>query len=72
MVGWIDYFVDAISGYNDHVDALLDYIVGDEGESVGTATAGTISNTATQQDSTASTVLMLALAEPVALETTEP
>mmetsp|Transcript_13562 Transcript_13562/g.29489 ORF Transcript_13562/g.29489 Transcript_13562/m.29489 type:complete len:595 (+) Transcript_13562:34-1818(+) len=44
VVGWIDYVVDTISGYNDHLDSLLDYIVGDEGgSSVGTSMADAIS-----------------------------
>ncbi|KAL9183633.1 hypothetical protein ACHAXT_004489 [Thalassiosira profunda] len=43
VAGWIDTFVDAISGYNDNVDALIDWAVGDDGESVGTSVVGTIS-----------------------------
>eukprot|EP00581_Thalassiosira_minuscula_P010841 CAMPEP_0183728574 /NCGR_PEP_ID=MMETSP0737-20130205/28400_1 /TAXON_ID=385413 /ORGANISM="Thalassiosira miniscula, Strain CCMP1093" /LENGTH=617 /DNA_ID=CAMNT_0025960561 /DNA_START=38 /DNA_END=1891 /DNA_ORIENTATION=- len=39
FVGWIDSFVDAISGYNDHVDSFVDWIIGEEGVSVGTTLA---------------------------------
>ncbi|KAL3815928.1 hypothetical protein ACHAXA_005776 [Cyclostephanos tholiformis] len=35
IVGWIDFFVDAISGYNDDVDSLIDWMVGDDGASAG-------------------------------------
>eukprot|EP00579_Thalassiosira_antarctica_P011364 CAMPEP_0201919336 /NCGR_PEP_ID=MMETSP0903-20130614/8264_1 /ASSEMBLY_ACC=CAM_ASM_000552 /TAXON_ID=420261 /ORGANISM="Thalassiosira antarctica, Strain CCMP982" /LENGTH=578 /DNA_ID=CAMNT_0048455849 /DNA_START=22 /DNA_END=1758 /DNA_ORIENTATION=+ len=37
IVGWIDSFVDAISGYNDHIDAMVDWAIGDEEVSVGTS-----------------------------------
>ena len=37
IVGWIDTFVDAISGYNDHIDAMVDWAIGVEGVSVGTS-----------------------------------
>lgn len=43
VVGCIDYFVDSVSGYNDHVDALLDWFVGDEGGSAGTNVVDAIS-----------------------------
>ena len=35
VVGWIDYFVDCISGYDDNIDGILDWAVGEEGKSVG-------------------------------------
>jgi len=35
VVGWIDYFVDCISGYDDNIDGILDSVVGEEGRSVG-------------------------------------
>jgi len=35
VVGWIDYFVDCISGYDDNIDCILDWVVGEEGKSVG-------------------------------------
>ena len=35
VVGWIDYFVDCISGYDDNIDGILDWVVGEEGKSVG-------------------------------------
>jgi hypothetical protein len=35
FVGWTNYFVDFISGYNDNVDALLDWIVGESQSTVG-------------------------------------
>jgi hypothetical protein len=31
----MNYFVDVISGYNDNVDALLDWIIGDSGSTFG-------------------------------------
>jgi hypothetical protein len=40
----IDSFVDFISGYNDHVDEVFDYIMSRQGVSVGTATSDAISN----------------------------
>lgn len=43
LVRSIDWFVDAISGYNDSVDAILDWIVGDSGLSLGTTVAESIS-----------------------------
>ena len=39
VAGWIDSFVDAISGYNDSVDAMIDWAVGDDGGSVGMSVA---------------------------------
>lgn len=38
IIGWIDFFADAISGYNDNVDSLLDWMAGDAGGSVGKST----------------------------------
>ena len=35
VTGMIDSIVDFISGYNDHIDALLDWIVGDSRSTVG-------------------------------------
>jgi len=43
VVGWIDSFVDAVSGYNDHVDEVMDWIVGEDGVSVGTSVADAFS-----------------------------
>ena len=44
VVGWIDSFVEAISGYNDHVDALIDWAMeGDEVGSVGKSVADAFS-----------------------------
>lgn len=39
VVGWVDSFVETISGYNDHVDSMLDWIIGDSGETLGTTLA---------------------------------
>jgi len=44
IAGMIDSFVDFISGYNDHVDEVFDYIMSRQGVSVGTATSDAISN----------------------------
>ncbi|KAL7485614.1 hypothetical protein ACHAW6_014956 [Cyclotella cf. meneghiniana] len=35
FVRWLNYFVDVISGYNDNVDAMLDWIIGDGGSTIG-------------------------------------
>ena len=43
LVRSVDWFVDAISGYNDNVDAVLDWIAGDSGLSLGTIIAESIS-----------------------------
>ena len=43
VAGSIDAFVDVISGYNDNVDSVLDWIVGDEGVSVGTSIVTAVS-----------------------------
>lgn len=42
VAGRIDSFVELISGYNDHVDELFDYIMSRQGVSVGTATADAV------------------------------
>jgi hypothetical protein len=44
IAGLIDSFVELISGYNDHVDEVIDYIMSRQGVSVGTATSDAISN----------------------------
>ena len=44
VAGSIDSFVELISGYNDYVDELFDYIMSRQGVSVGTAAADGISN----------------------------
>lgn len=36
IAGLIDSFADAVAGYNDHVDALMDWAVDEEGVPVGT------------------------------------
>jgi len=40
---WLDTFVDTISGYNDNIDAILDWAVGDSGVSIGTSVARSLS-----------------------------
>ena len=42
VAGRIDSLVELISGYNDHVDELFDYIMSRQGVSVGTATADAV------------------------------
>lgn len=42
VAGRIDSLVEFISGYNDHVDELFDYIMSRQGVSVGTATADAV------------------------------
>merc|ERR1711862_151511 len=37
FAGWLDSFVDTISGYFDNVDRILDWVVEDSGVSVGTS-----------------------------------
>ena len=37
MVDWIDSFLDAVSGYNDHVDEVMDWIMGEDGVLVETS-----------------------------------
>ena len=44
IANWIDSFIDAVSGYNDNVDALIDWVMGEEETgSVGTSVAGAVS-----------------------------
>ncbi|KAL3780061.1 hypothetical protein HJC23_007310 [Cyclotella cryptica] len=35
LARWMNYFVDVISGYNDNIDSLLDWIIGDSGSTFG-------------------------------------
>lgn len=44
VAGLIDSFVELISGYNDHVDELFDYIMSKQGVSVGAAAANAIAS----------------------------
>jgi len=43
LVRSVDWFVDSISGYNDIVDAVLDWLVGDSGLSLGATVAESLS-----------------------------
>ena len=44
VAGSIDFVVEMVSGYNDYVDEFFDSIMSQQGASVGTATADSISN----------------------------
>lgn len=43
VAGGIDFFADLISGYNDNLDALMDWVVGDDGVSLGTSVVSSLS-----------------------------
>ncbi|KAL7467336.1 hypothetical protein ACHAXS_007577 [Conticribra weissflogii] len=43
IAGGVDSFADMISGYNDNLDALMDWVVGEDGVSLGTSLVSSLS-----------------------------
>mmetsp|Transcript_16656 Transcript_16656/g.34590 ORF Transcript_16656/g.34590 Transcript_16656/m.34590 type:complete len:604 (-) Transcript_16656:48-1859(-) len=43
VAGGIDFFTDLISGYNDNLDAFMDWVAGEDGVSLGTSVVSSLS-----------------------------